>query len=103
MQRPYVTIGMPVFNGARFLERAIDTTLSQDFTDFELVISDNASTDATEDICRSYLARDPRIRYERLPQNRGAAWNFGNVLVRADPSSRYFKWSAADDEHAPNY
>jgi glycosyltransferase involved in cell wall biosynthesis len=103
MPSPYVTIGMPVYNGERFLEHAIETTLTQDFGDFELIISDNASTDATEEICRSYVAADPRIRYERLPQNRGAAWNFGNVLVRADPGTRYFKWSAADDEHAPAY
>ena len=73
MHRPYVSIGMPVYNGGRFLERAIETTLAQDFDDLELVISDNGSTDATEEICRSYVATDPRVRYHRLPENRGAA------------------------------
>src|SRR3954453_17164832 len=103
MHRPYVSIGMPVYNGERFLERAIRTTLDQDFGDLELVLSNKASTDATEEICRTYAAADRRVRYHRLPQNRGAAWNFGNVLLVANPGARYFKWSAADDEHAETY
>lgn len=103
MQSPYVSIGMPVYNGEPFLERAIETTLAQDFGDLELVISDNASTDASEEICRSYASSDRRLRYERQPRNRGASWNFGRVLAMAHPDARYMKWSAADDEHAPSY
>lgn len=100
---PYVSIGMPVFNGERFLERAVETLLVQDFDDFELLISDNGSTDGTEELCRAYERSDPRVRYERQEVNRGAAWNFTHVLEVADPSARYFKWVAADDEHAPTY
>jgi glycosyltransferase involved in cell wall biosynthesis len=73
---PRVSIGMPVYNGEPYLTRALDALLAQSFTDFELIISDNASTDATETICREYAARDRRIRYYRCNENHGAAWNF---------------------------
>src|SRR5262249_35870034 len=98
---PVVTIGLPVFNGARYLSSSLDSLLAQSFVDFELVISDNASTDATEEICRDYAARDKRIRYLRRGTNRGAAWNF-NSLVH-ESSAPYFKWATHDDVHAPAY
>ena len=60
-----VTIGMPVFNGANYVGEAVESILAQTFGDLELVISDNASTDATEQICRDMAARDRRIRYLR--------------------------------------
>jgi len=63
--KPRVSIGLPVYNGEPFLREAIDSILAQTFTDFELIISDNASTDNTEEICRSYAAKDSRIRYYR--------------------------------------
>lgn len=103
MSAPYVSVGMPVYNGERFLPRAIETMLAQDFADFELVISDNGSTDGTAEVCRAYAALDRRVRVERHERNRGASWNFNRVLALADPRSRYFKWAAADDEHAPAY
>ena len=69
---PRVSIGMPVYNGAAFLKESLDSLLSQTYGDFELIISDNASTDETESICRSYAAGDPRVRYQRQEENRGA-------------------------------
>lgn len=103
MSAPQVSIGLPVYNGEPFLSRAIESLLGQHFPDLELVISDNGSTDATEDICRKYAAADSRVRYERHETNRGASWNFNRVLETADPGARYFTWAAADDERAPSY
>lgn len=92
---PHVTIGMPVFNGELYIAQAIDSIVSQTFTDFELVISDNASTDNTERICRRYAAGDDRIRYYRSDRNRGAAWNHNRVVELA--KGEYFKWQCHDD------
>lgn len=98
---PRVSIGLPVYNGQRYLAEAIESLLAQSFTDFELIISDNASQDATESICRKYAAQDDRIRYDRQDRNRGAAWNFNQVFRLATGS--YFKWAAYDDLHAESY
>ncbi|HLR96223.1 MAG TPA: glycosyltransferase, partial [Jiangellaceae bacterium] len=76
---PRVTIGLPVFNGERYLEAAIDSILAQDFQDFELLLADNASTDATLEICERAAARDPRVTVHRSEANRGAAWNYNRV------------------------
>lgn len=92
---PVVSIGLPVYNGANFLAEAIESILDQTFTDFELIIADNGSTDATPEICRLYASQDPRIRYVRHPKNMGAAKNY-NYLVYA-ASGKYFKWAAHDD------
>jgi glycosyltransferase involved in cell wall biosynthesis len=97
--QPLVTIGLPVYNGERYLEQALDGLLAQTLTDFELIISDNASTDGTAEICRKYAARDPRIRYVRQPENLGAAPNH-NLLVPL-AKGRYFKWAGHDDLYAP--
>ena len=96
---PAVTIGMPVYNGARYLEEALRSILSQTYRDFELLISDNASTDATEDICRRYAAQDERIRYSRNAENLGAAANYNRVIHLA--RGRYFRHAAHDDILAP--
>jgi glycosyltransferase involved in cell wall biosynthesis len=98
---PRVSVGLPVHNGERFVAQAIESILSQTFEDFELIISDNASTDATEQICREYAARDPRIRYYRSDQNRGAAWNHNRVVELA--KGEYFKWQAHDDYCDPTF
>lgn len=98
---PTVTIGLPVYNGERHLAEALDSLLSQTYTDFEIVLSDNASTDRTPEICRSYADRDERIRYVRAEENRGATWNFNHVVQLA--SGRYFRWAAHDDVVAPTY
>lgn len=92
---PKVSIGMPVYNGALFIRDALDSLLLQTFTDFELIISDNASTDATGAICREYAADDSRIRYVRQPATQRAVENFLVVLDKA--VGTYFMWAAADD------
>jgi glycosyltransferase involved in cell wall biosynthesis len=94
-----VTIGLPVYNGERFLRDALDSILAQTFGDFALVVSDNASTDATVEIVEGYAARDDRIVLLRSDTNRGAAWNYNRVLAAAH--GPYFKWAAADDMLAP--
>lgn len=98
---PKVSIGLPVFDGENFLEAAIASILAQTFTDFELIISDNASTDRTEAICRAFAAKDARIRYVRQPQNRGGAWNFRHVFEIS--RGAYFKWAGHDDVIAPEF
>jgi glycosyltransferase involved in cell wall biosynthesis len=90
-----VSIGVPVFNGGEFLRETLDSILAQDYTDFELIISDNASTDNTEEICRDYRARDSRIRYVRQSENIGGYNNYKFLLDSA--LGEYFMWSAADD------
>jgi glycosyltransferase involved in cell wall biosynthesis len=96
---PKVTIGVPVYNGEKYLAAALDTLLAQSFEDFELIISDNASTDRTEEIARAYAARDGRVHYERSLTNRGCAWNHNQVFALA--RGRYFRWAAHDDLSAP--
>jgi glycosyltransferase involved in cell wall biosynthesis len=92
---PLVTIGLPVFNGARYMRAALDRLLAQDYPNFELIISDNASTDQTAEICLEYGARDSRIRYFRNDTNLGAVRNFNRVFELA--SGKYFMWAAHDD------
>jgi glycosyltransferase involved in cell wall biosynthesis len=96
-----VIIGMPVFNGANFISQAIDSILAQNFGDFELVISDNASQDATEELCREFVRKDSRVRYLRQARNVGAAINH-NVLF-SDGDSPYFKWASHDDVLHPRF
>ena len=98
---PRVSIGLPVYNGARYVRGAIESLLSQTFADFELIICDNASTDQTQSICTAFAARDPRVRYHRNAANLGAAANF-NLAFRLARGA-YFKWAAHDDLHAPDY
>jgi glycosyltransferase involved in cell wall biosynthesis len=92
---PTFSIGMPVRNGAKYIREALDSLLAQNYADFELIISDNASTDSTEEICRGYAQKDPRIRYFRQARNIGGS-NFRFVLQRA--RGVYFMWAAHDDE-----
>jgi glycosyltransferase involved in cell wall biosynthesis len=101
MDAPRVSIGVPVYNGERYLATALDGLLAQTFTDFELIISDNASTDATAEICARYAARDQRIRYSRSAENIGGAANWGRVFHLA--TGEYFMWAAHDDLQAPTY
>lgn len=98
---PRLSIGLPVYNGERFLKFALDSLLNQTYCDFELIISDNASTDGTMQICQEYAARDPRIRYYRNQLNTGAAANFNRVFELA--RGEYFKWAAADDVVSPDF
>jgi glycosyltransferase involved in cell wall biosynthesis len=98
---PMVSVGMPVYNGARYLARALDTLLAQRFENFDLIISDNASSDQTPQICEHYAAVDRRVRYFRAAANRGASWNFNHVLELA--SAEMFVWAAHDDEWHPDF
>jgi glycosyltransferase involved in cell wall biosynthesis len=92
---PRVSFGLPVFNGQTYIREAIESVLAQDMTDLELVISDNGSTDTTEQICRDAAARDSRVRYHREEINRGGDWNFRRVQELS--SAPYFTWIASDD------
>ena len=101
MQKPpRLTIGLPVYNAERYLRFAVDSVLAQSFQDFALVISDNASTDATQAICTAYARQDPRIRYYRSPVNRGLSWNHSRVFALSEGST-YFQWLHHDDILAP--
>jgi glycosyltransferase involved in cell wall biosynthesis len=98
--QPCVSIGVPVFNGEPFLAAALDSILGQTYEHFELIVCDNASTDATAEICRHYAARDQRVRYYRNAQHVRVQANFHRVLELA--SADYFMWTAADDVRPPN-
>ena len=97
---PLLSVGLFVYNGERFIEEALQSILNQTFTDFELIISDNASTDRTGEIVEAYLKRDNRIRYYRSEKNMGAGWNARRVYELA--RCKYFKWAAVDDVLEPD-
>ena len=92
---------MPVYNGERYIREALDSLLAQTHAAFELIISDNASTDGTEAICQAYALSDPRVRYFRQTKNLGASANFRIVLGEA--KSKYFMWAASDDAWDPGW
>lgn len=96
---PRLTIGLPVYNGENYLSESLDSLLAQTYPDFELVISDNASTDGSAEICRTYERMDPRVRYIRQPHNIGAAPNHNFLIDEA--RGELFKWAAHDDLFAP--
>ena len=93
--RPSVSICLPVYNGENYVREAITSILEQTFEDFELIISDNASTDGTGEICRDAATRDPRVRYYRAEVNRGLAWNHNRAFDLA--RGRYVAWIGHDD------
>src|SRR5262245_52908080 len=101
VRKSRVALGLPVYNGERHLRRALDNVLAQDFEDFQLVISDNASTDGTQDICLEYARRDSRIRYSRNATNVGIAPNFQRAFRLSD--GEYFKWLVHDDVCSPGF
>ena len=101
MHIPKVSIGLPVYNGERYIRCAINSILKQTFDDFELIISDNASEDRTAAICKGYEERDKRIHYHRFETNQGAARNFTAVFEMA--RGEYFKWAAYDDICLPRF
>ena len=98
---PLVSIGLPVYNGERYLAEAIQSIIDQTYQNLELIICDNNSTDRTEEICRHFAAGDTRIRYFRNHTNLGAARNFNLTFEHA--SGVYFKWHAADDLIAADF
>jgi Glycosyl transferase family 2 len=98
---PLVTVGMPIFNGERYAGQAIESILGQTYRTLELVVSDNASSDRTEDIVRAYAGRDVRVRYVRSSVNRGGVWNRNRLIEMA--SGKYFMWADHDDLRHPEY
>jgi Glycosyl transferase family 2 len=98
---PLVSIGLPVHNAERYLRNALDSLLGQDYSNLEVIISDNASDDATGQICTEYARRDGRLLYHRVERNLGAIWNFNRVFELAH--GEYFMWAAFDDLRDPRY
>jgi glycosyltransferase involved in cell wall biosynthesis len=96
---PLVSVGLPVYNGEAHLAKALDAVAAQDLENFEVIVCDNASTDATGEIARAYAARDGRVRYHRNQRNLGLAGNFNKAFQLS--TGRYFKWWAHDDWHPP--
>lgn len=92
---PLVSIGMPVFNGEKSLAQALDALLNQDYTNLEIIISDNGSTDRTSEICEEFLKKDRRVKYYSSSENLGSNWNFNRVFDLS--SGKYFMWAAHDD------
>lgn len=90
-----VSIGMPVFNSEDTIEGALDSLLAQTYQNFELIISDDASSDSTGEICRRYQDSDPRIKYIRNEKNIGELANFNQVLRMGQGT--FFMWAAHDD------
>jgi glycosyltransferase involved in cell wall biosynthesis len=99
VSNPRVSVGIPVYNGEKHLQTAVDSVLEQDYNDFELIISDNASTDHTAEICRRYAATDKRVRYFRSDVNIGVTGNFNRVFALA--RGEFFKWLPSDDQCYP--
>ncbi len=100
-QTPKLSVGIPVFNGEKFLHQCLDSLLSQTFTDFEIIISDNASDDSTSEICKKYAEKFKIFRYVKHEKNMGMKWNFDFVLQQAHCD--YFLWVAVDDILLPNF
>jgi len=92
---PKVSIGLPVFNGEKFLRERIDSILKQSYSDFEIIISDNASTDSTPEICKEFLEKNKNIQYFRQEKNIGGMNNYSFVLTQA--KGEFFVWAAVDD------
>src|SRR5687767_8969737 len=100
-RNPTVTVGLPVYNGANLMRRAIDSILAQTEPNLELVISDNCSSDETEEICREYARHDDRVVYTKTERNLGAALNYGRLTELA--RGKFFRWISHDDWMAPDF
>ena len=98
---PPVSIGLPVYNGANYLEEALESILAQTYTNIELILCDNCSTDSTPEICRKYASRDRRVRYYRNERNLGSIPNFNQTFSLS--TGVYFKWAAHDDVLEKDY
>ncbi|MFH1154551.1 MAG: glycosyltransferase family 2 protein [Pseudomonadota bacterium] len=99
-KRPLVSIGLPVFNGEHYLRQAISSILNQTLKDFEIIISDNCSTDKTAEICSEFALKDQRVKYYAQTTNKGAGPNYNFVFTKS--SGKYFKWAAHDDFMSTN-
>lgn len=99
--QPAISIGLPVYNGEGFLSRAVESVLSQTYENLELIVSDNASTDGTDQVCREAAASDRRVRYTRQARNVGVTRNYVACVNAA--TAPLFKWIAADDYLDPRF
>jgi glycosyltransferase involved in cell wall biosynthesis len=99
--KPLVTIGLPVYNSETYLRQSLDSLLAQTYANFVLIISDNASTDGTADICDGYVRVDSRIRYHRNSENIGLPRNFNQIAKLTE--TKYLKWSTSDDYWGPTF
>jgi glycosyltransferase involved in cell wall biosynthesis len=99
MGSPLVSIGLPVFNGEKYLAESVQTLLAQTYSNIELIISDNASTDRTRELCEKFAASDDRVRYHRNETNIGGANNHNLTFTMAQ--GKYFRWAAHDDVVEP--
>ena len=93
--KPMITVGIPVYNGEQYIKKAINSVLTQSYTNFILIVSDNGSTDSTKKICEKLAKDNSKIRYIRHQINKGVDFNFSFVLSEA--KTKYFVWLAADD------
>jgi glycosyltransferase involved in cell wall biosynthesis len=96
-----ISIGMPIYNGEKFLERKLKSIISQTYSNFELIISDNGSSDETSNICLNYQKKDKRIKYFRHEKNQGITWNFNFVLEKS--KEEFFIFSSVDDVISNNF
>ena len=99
--QPLVSIGVPVFNGEEGLATALNSLLEQDYTNLEIIISDNASTDSTPEICEKFVLNDARVKYYRSEENLGVLFNFNRVFELS--SGKFFMWAAHDDRREPSF
>ena len=99
--QPLISIGIPTYNRGKLLRRAIESAMGQDYLNLEILISDNVSTDDTPAVCAAYTARDPRVRYIRQQENRGATGNFRAAFENT--RGEFFVWLGDDDWFDPTY
>lgn len=98
---PLISVGVPVYNDADWLQNALDHILGQTYTNLEVIIADDGSTDSSRDICREYASRDGRIRYFENKHNLGV---WGNHRFVFDVSQGdYFAWGSGHDYWEPLY
>src|SRR3990172_9745452 len=100
-EMPKVSIGIPIYNEEKWVARALESLLAQSYPNIEFIISDNASTDRTGEVCRIYKAKDNRIKYYCNDTNTGLNRNYEKVVQLSD--GKYFMWAAADDSLAPDF
>jgi len=96
-----ITIGIPVYNGEKFLSDKISSILDRDFNDFELIISDNGSIDSSKEICKKFAIKDKRIKFFSHDKNMGPNWNFNFILEKA--KGEFFMWTSVDDKILPGF
>src|SRR5215831_6268459 len=93
--RPRVSVGMPIYNREKYVAASIEAHLDKTYTDFELIVTDNASTDRSGEICRAYAAKDPRVKYFLNDRNLGASANYSRAFELS--TGEFFRWSPSDD------